>query len=357
MGCLTGCETAAGDISGDMKDVADNRKQGAGSRKRTFVSDLSPGSEVDDIFFLTAVAERFSKAGGRFIILKLSDRSGAVDARIWEEAGAFAGVLSSDSFARVSGTVVGSRNRLQVNISEVEPLGAEALDQRDFLPSSYRDTGELAGFLKYFLTEVFDEDYRQLLESFFTDASFMEKFSQAPGDASSHHAYLGGLLEHTVSVATLCQHLGVQHPRLDSDLLVTAALLHDIGKVVEISCEGRIRRSREGELLGHVLIGQRLIEERLSECFPGFPREKELKLVHAVISHHGELEWGAPKRPQSAEALALHHLDNLDAKVKGYFEVVEGSGDIVWPSLQNFFRRPLTEPRAADTGPGEKGKK
>ena len=339
-----------------MKDVSNNCQQETGSHKRTFVSDLSPGAEVDDVFFMSGVAERVSKSGGRYVALRLSDSSGAVDARLWEDAGRMSGSPAAESFARVRGKVVSFRNRLQVNIKDLQPLAAEALDQRDFLPSSYRNTGELTGFLKYFLTEVYDEDYRQLLESFFLDKAFMEEFSKAPGDASTHHAYLGGLLEHTVAVATLCQHITVQHPRLDGDLLVTAALLHDIGKIGEFSLDGRIRLSREGELLGHVLIGQRMIEQRLRESFPGFPREKELKLVHAVISHHGELEWGAPKRPQSAEALTLHHLDNLDARVKGYFEIVEGRSELMWPRLQNFFRRPLTEPRAADKGQGNRGR-
>ena len=127
----------------------------------------------------------------------------------------------------------------------------------------------------------------------FEDEEFLRRFCQAPGDVRSHHAFLGGLLEHTVSVATLCQHTTVQHPRLDADLLVTAALLHDVGKVEEFTFEGRIGYSKEGRLLGHVLIGQRMVEEKIREL-GDFPRDKQLMLVHALISHHGELEWGRP---------------------------------------------------------------
>lgn len=332
--------------SGRARDMTENRKH-------TFISDLAAGMEVDDFFFLAAAEARLSKTGEPYLALRLSDKSGTVDARVWEDAPGCSETLSRDSFARIRGTVVSYRNRLQVNVKQAEPVGSRGLDQRDFLPGGYRSTEELAGFLKYFLTEVYDDDYRRLLESFFGDRVFMESFIQAPGDARSHHAYLGGLLEHTVAVATLCQHVTVQHPRLNADLLVTAALLHDIGKIDEFTGEGRIRLSREGELLGHVLIGQRMIERRIRED-SGFPREKELNLVHAVISHHGELEWGAPKRPQSAEALVLHHLDNLDARVKGYFEIVAGRGELPWPELQNYFRRPLTEPRAAESGRGKR---
>jgi len=315
--------------------------------KRQFIGDLSPGAAVEDIFYLREVRQGTARNGNNYLALKLSDRSGIMEARVWADADTLAARLLPDTFIRVSGTVESYRQRLQLNIKAAAPVDPAELDQRDFLPGSYRDTDELRGFLDYFVAEIFDPDYSGLLESFFGNMEFMESFSKAPGDARSHHAYLGGLLEHTVSVATLCQHVTVQHPRLNSDLLITAALLHDIGKVEEFQFEGRIRYSREGQLLGHVLLGQRLVEVHIREI-GDFPQDKELELLHAIISHHGELEWGAPKRPKSAEALVLHHIDNLDAKVKGFLEVVDGRGEVGWPELQNLFRRPLDEPRAAD---------
>jgi 3'-5' exoribonuclease len=317
---------------------------------RRFITGLATGDAVDEVYYLQEVDERTTRDGRPYLALRLSDRSGHIDARAWERARELKLRLAGDSFARIRGIAESFRGRLQVRVESAEPVAATGLDQRDFLPSSYRDISELTGFLDYFLTEVYDPDYARLLASFFTDPEFMKRFCLAPGDARSHHAYLGGLLEHTVSVATLCQHTVVQHPRLRSDLLITAALLHDVGKMDEFSYEGRIRLSRPGRLLGHVLLGQRIIERRLAEM-EGFPQEKELELIHAVISHHGELEWGAPKRPQSAEALVLHHLDNLDARVKGFFEIVEGSGELPWSELKNYFRRPLDEPVAADREP------
>jgi len=215
------------------------------------------------------------------------------------------------------------------------------------LPVTYRDTDELLGYVEYFIAEVRDRDYGRLLEAFFNDREFRGRFCLAPGDLRTHHAYLGGLIEHTVSVVTLCQHVCVQHPRLDADLLVSAALLHDIGKVEQFNVTGEIACSNEGILLGHVIIGEEMIRERI-RSLGGISAEKESRLLHAVISHHGELEWGAPKRPQSAEALVLHHIDNLDARVKGFLEVVHGKGNVSWPELTNYFRRPLDDPRAAD---------
>ena len=315
--------------------------------KKTFICDLSEGTVVDDVFFLRDTCRRVTRTGLSYLTLKLNDRSGVIGGRVWRDVDVLVHRLAPESFVRICGTVEIYRKRLYINIRGAEPVDGSRLDQRHFLPSSYRNTEELTGYIRYFLTEVFDDDYSRLLESFFSDESFMEKFCQAPGDERSHHAYLGGLLEHTVSVVTLCQHVTVQHPRLNSDLLITAALLHDLGKVDEFNYEGRISLSREGELLGHVLLGQKMIEQRIMRL-GGFPAEKELQLLHALVSHHGELEWGAPKRPQSAEALTLHHLDNLDAKVKGFYEVVDGRGEVSWDELQNLFRRPLTEPKAAD---------
>lgn len=319
----------------------------ASLKKTRFLSELTIGEAVDEVFFLREAGRRLTRTGQPYLALTLSDKSGVAEGRVWQEIDSLSPQLKPDSFARIRGSVESYRNRLQLNIQGAETVGAGLVDQLDYLPVSYRNTEELTGYLQYFMTEVYDADYARLLEAFFGDAYFLERFSLAPGDQRSHHAYLGGLLEHTVSVTTLCQHATVQHPRLNSDLLLTAALLHDVGKVDGFYYNGRIGLSREGELLGHVLIGQRIIEQKVREL-GAFPHEKELDLLHAIISHHGELEWGAPKRPQSAEALVLHHIDNLDAKVKGYFEVVDGGGDVPWNELQNLFRRPLTEPRAAD---------
>lgn len=312
---------------------------------------LPAGTSFRETYFLKDVKKSQESGISPAPELVLSDKSGATRA-LWRPAGsgsltpAAASGLEPGQFVQVRGSV-GGPGSPRLLIDALMPVETAGLDLSEFLPASYRDTGELMGYLEYFVAEVRDPDYERLLESFFTDPEFRRRFSLTPGDLRTHHAYLGGLLEHTVSVATLCQHVCVQHPRLDADLLVTAALLHDVGKVEQFTFAGRIESSREGSLLGHVIIGQEMIRERVRSQ-GGMPPEKETRLLHAHISHHGELEWGAPKRPQSAEALVLHHIDNLDARVKGFLEVVRGSGEVSWPELTNFFRRPLDEPRAAD---------
>lgn len=311
--------------------------------KLQFIANLETGEAVDDVFFVLQTHRDNSGAPA----LSLSDRSGIVRGVPEGLAAGITPGIAAGDFIHGSGIVEGRRGSPVIVLTEVSPVAAASLDPGDFLPGSFRDTDELRGFLEFIASEVYDSDLSRLLALFLNDDDFMARFLLAPGEIRSHHAYLGGLLEHTVSVATLCQHTVVQHPRLNGDLLITASLLHDIGKIEEFSWRGRIEFTGEGMLWGHVLIGQRMIEERIGNL-DGFPREKELRLLHAVVSHHGELEWGSPRPPQSAEALALHHLDNLDAKLKGYFEVIGGGRDISWPELQNLFRRPLHEPLAAD---------
>lgn len=337
-------ESSLSDSPGNRFKHQDQRKTVC---KRQFIGDLSAGVVVEDVFYLQAIRQGTARNGNNYLALKLGDRSGVLEARVWTAADTVMTRLLPDSFVMVIGAVESYRGRLQLNVRSIATADPGKLDQQEFVPASYRDLEELRGYLDYFVSDVHDPDYSGLLRSFFDNVDFMERFSRAPGDARSHHAYMGGLLEHTVSVATMCQHVTVQHPRLNSDLLITAALLHDIGKVEEFRFDGRIRYSREGQLLGHVLLGQRLVEGHIREI-GDFPADRELDLLHAIISHHGELEWGAPKRPRSAEALVLHHIDNLDAKVKGFLEVVDGRGEVGWQELQNLFRRPLDEPRAAD---------
>jgi 3'-5' exoribonuclease len=205
---------------------------------------------------------------------------------------------------------------------------------------------ELKGFLEFQIESVHDQDYSSLLQITFGDPEFMERFSTAPAAKQFHHAYLGGLLEHTVTVADLCEHIAQQYGRINRDLLITAALLHDIGKVEELSYDRTIDYSDAGRFLGHVILGVTFVTEQVRRL-GGFPEHKLQLLLHCIVSHHGELEWGSPKRPKTLEALIIHHVDNLDAKVKGFLEIVEGSRDANWTDVRNLFRRPLHVPRAS----------
>lgn len=312
---------------------------------RTTVSDLAPGGEIREVFLVSSKEMRTTKAGKPFLRLKVSDRTGAVDCMVWDKAEAIAEGFEVGDVVLVCGRVTEYDGKPQLEAASVTPTPAGSVDPREFLPSTYRDIDELVGFLRFHIDSVYDPHYSALLHAVFDDPVFMERFTLAPAAKQFHHAYLGGLLEHTVSVAALCESLTQQYPRINRDLLTTAALLHDIGKVAELSYDRVIDYSDEGKLLGHVLLGVTMVHDRITQI-EGFPEDKAQLILHAIASHHGELEWGSPKRPKTLEALIIHHIDNLDAKVKGFLEIVEGSRNAQWTDLRNLFRRPLHIPRA-----------
>jgi 3'-5' exoribonuclease len=334
-------------VNGDQLDLGASFDSGphAGQPGRVPVCDLTPGRTVEGIYLLSGKETRTTKAGKPFFKLRLSDRTGSVDCTVWEVE-AMSPVLKTGELVAVAARVTEYQGKPQLEAFRVDSAPPGAAQPRDFLPSTYRDVEELKGFLQFQVDSVTDRDYAGLLHDFFSDPALYEQFTTAPAAKHYHHAYLGGLMEHTVAVAEMCDFVGQQYGRVDRDLLLTAALLHDVGKIRELSYETSIDFTDAGHFLGHVTQGVLLVSE-LANNKPSFPESKLQQLLHCIISHHGELEWGSPKRPKTIEALILHHVDNLDAKVKGFLEIVEGSRDAAWTDLRNLFRRPLHVPRAA----------
>jgi 3'-5' exoribonuclease len=334
-------------VSDDQLDLGGElgvRPPNAGESSRVFVCDLRPGSFIEGIYLLSAKETRHTKAGKPFLKLRLSDRTGSVDCTVWETETMQSSLQVGDLVSAVA-RVTEYQGRPQMEASSVLAASPGAASPRDFLPSTYRDVDELRGFLQFHLESVRDKDYQALLEAFFGDPRFYESFTAAPAAKLYHHAYLGGLMEHTVAVTEMCDFVGQQYGRVNRDLLLTAALLHDVGKTEELEFETTIDFTDAGRFLGHVIQGVTMVVERARQV-TSFPEVKLQQLLHCIVSHHGELEWGSPKRPKTIEALILHHVDNLDAKVKGFLEIVEGSRDAPWTDLRNLFRRPLHVPRA-----------
>lgn len=312
---------------------------------RVAVGELVPGTGVEGIYLLASKETRQTRQGKPFYKLRVSDRTGTVDCTVWEVSSMLGDPKVGD-LVTVCARVTEYQGKAQLEATKISPAPAGVAEPRDFLPSTYRDIEELRDFLQFHIGSVYDRDYAALLELIFGDAAFFETFTTAPAAKTYHHAYLGGLVEHTVTVAEMCDFVAQQYGRVDRDLLLTAALLHDIGKTRELAFETTIDFTDAGKFLGHVIQGVMLVSQKISEL-PDFPEAKNQQLLHCIISHHGELEWGSPKRPKTIEALILHHVDNLDAKVKGFLEIVDGSRDAPWTDLRNLFRRPLHVPRAA----------
>jgi 3'-5' exoribonuclease len=274
------------------------------------IATLRAGDEVDGVFACSRKDRLQARSGLPYLALELRDRSGAIQARAFRDADLLSGRFERGDLVRVRGRVERFRDELQVELRAIER--AESADPAAFLPVAYRDVDELDGFLEHLAREVHDPGYAGLLQRLLDDAELRAAWRRAPCTRGGHHAYLGGLLEHTVAVATLALEACTLHPRLNSDLLICAALVHDLGKTREFTYGAAIELSDEGRLLGHLVLGQQLLEPRMD----GLDAERRLALLHCVLTHHGadHNRFGSP------EALALYRLNALDASVKGALE-------------------------------------
>jgi 3'-5' exoribonuclease len=288
----------------------------ATAEQTTTVAELRAGAEVEGVFACTRKDRLTAKSGTPYLAVELRDRTGQVQARAFRDADFLAGQFERGDLVAVQGRVERFREELQVELRSIRR--AEAADPAAFLPTAYRDLDELDGFLEHLASEVYDPDLRALLDCFLADEGFRAELRRAPCTRAGHHAYLGGLLEHTVAVATLALETCALHPRLNSDLLICAAILHDAGKTREFELGAEIEVSQAGALVGHVALGQQLVVERAARLH-GFPEEKLHAVSHCVLAHHGADSLPG-RRFRSAEALALFRLNALDAGVKGALE-------------------------------------
>jgi 3'-5' exoribonuclease len=288
------------------------------ARQPTPIAELRSGAEVEGVFACVRKDRLVAKSGAPYLAIELRDRTGAIQGRAFRDADFLAGQFERGDLVWVAGRTERFREELQLELRAIRRVDPGAADPADFLPVAYRDLDELDGFLEHLAREVYDPDLRALLDSFLGDESFRAELRRAPCTRSGHHAYLGGLLEHTVAVATLALEACTLHPRLKSDLLLSAAILHDVGKIEEFDLGAEIALSEAGALVGHLALGRQLLTDR-ARSLAGFPDGKLNALSHCVLAHHGT-DALPGKRFRSAEALALYRLNGLDAAVKGALE-------------------------------------
>lgn len=281
--------------------------------KSQYVEELKAGQSVKEVFVLGKKIVKDKKDGGFYAILEFSDRTGSIDGISWD--GDSLGEVCAGDFVFITGNVTEYSGRLQVVVNSISLVEESEVDAGDFLPSYSGDINEVMKGLQDFRSSVRDANLRKLLDSFFGDNEFMILFRLAPAAKRVHHAYLGGLAVHTLSVLRLLKGIQSVYDSLNMDLLITAGVLHDIGKIEEYTYKKNINISNRGRLLGHIVIGSEMVTERL-KGIPDFPKELGLKLLHMILSHHGEKEWGSPKQPLFPEALVLHYADNLDSKME-----------------------------------------
>jgi 3'-5' exoribonuclease len=288
------------------------------------ISSLRAGDEVRGVYACVRKDRLKTRTGSSYLALELRDRTGSLQARAFRDADALAGRFERGDLVSVVGRVERFRDDLVVEVSDIsrtenEGAGGEPVAVESFLPVAYRDMNELDGFLEHLVSEVYDPGFRALLDSLLADDELRAAFRRTPATRSGHHAYLGGLLEHTVAVATLARELCDLHRRLNSDLLLTAAIVHDIGRTREFTYGAEIGLTEEGRMLGHLTLGQQLLSERFVSLDEALDSPRRLALLHCVMAHHGAA--GLPGgRFGSPEAVALYRVNALDASVKGALE-------------------------------------
>ena len=289
-------------------------------------------------------AVRKDSRGASYLSLKLVDRTGSVDARMW-------GRLPEDLMREIPGTpyvdVEGQaheyRGTLQVKLERLRVMGKEEVAEEDYLPATEQDRRTLAAELEAAGRDLENGDLRQLFELMSSDASFWEAFCQAPAAKGMHHARIGGLLEHSVNCLRIARSLAEIYP-VDRDLLLFGAIFHDVGKVRELSWDaGGFAYTTEGRLLGHVVLGERLVSSYIA-MLPGFPEELKLRISHLLLAHQGEIEYGSPERPKTLEALLVHLTDNLDARAEMYLESTKNVSPGGWSHHENPLHRALYVP-------------
>ena len=306
----------------------------------TDIRSLAPNQKVDDVYLLRECQLRTTKTGKYYLHVELGDKTGQIGARMWNATEALFKALDKAEFVRVAGRAEVYQDSLQLIINIVRAVSADEVTIEDFLPATTQDVDEMYAKLRELADSVGNAHLSQLLDSFLEDEDFSARFKKAPAAVSYHQPFLGGLLEHTLAVTEMADYVAERYPLLDRDLLITGTILHDIGKIEELSYVRAFDYTDRGRLIGHLIIAVEMIQDRVRQI-EGFPQHLFDLLSHLVLSHHGEYEWGSPKLPMTAEAIALHHLDNLDAKVEASTRAIETDrlGEGNWTEYSRMFQR------------------
>ena len=288
----------------------------------TYIEEYKEGNKFFGIYLCKSKQILKTKAGKTYYSLLLQDKTGIIDAKVWELNNGIDDFDSMD-FIMTDGMVTSFQGSRQVNVSRIRKAQEGEYDPAEYIPSSKYDREEMYQELKKVVMTITEPHLRKLAEKYFIeDTNFITEFKQHSAAKSVHHAFVGGLLQHTLAVAKICSFVASCYPIIDRDLLITAALFHDVGKMWEISEFPANEYTDDGQLLGHIFLGAEMIGKE-AELIPGFPKTLAAELRHCILAHHGELEFGSPKKPAMAEALALAYADNMDAKLEMVTEVYD----------------------------------
>lgn len=309
---------------------------------KILISGIKENDKVESYFLVKDKNVAMAKNGKPYLNLKLMDRSGEIEGRVWDNAEEISGYFEKNDIVTVKGRGSLYQGKIQLSIVDVRKAAEGAASADDFLPRSAKEPDDMLLELKGIISSIKDPYLKILMDSFMNDKQFADLLKTAPAAKGMHHVYIGGLLEHTLSVARLVIELSRHYNGVNIDLLLSGSILHDMGKTRELSYKSAFDYTDEGRLLGHIIIGIQMLDEKI-RGIDGFPEKTAMLLRHMIASHHGELEFGSPKRPKTLESLLLHNIEDMDAKINAYQSAItrDTSEDTNWTPYQKMFERYL----------------
>jgi len=308
--------------------------------KNIYIKDIQAGDKICESFLVTEKNLAFSKKGAPYINLRLKDKTGEIEGRIWDNAMEWDRLFQRGDIIYVQGRVASFKNILQFSLFEIRKVDDDKIDLPDYFPAAKDDPDKMFDDLMAFVEQIRTPCLKELLNSFFQDETIKTLFKKAPAAKSMHHAYIGGLLEHTLSVTRLLALMAEHFKDINRDILITGGILHDIGKVYELSHQMMIDYTDQGRLIGHIVIGLEMLDTKIIQI-RDFPVQLAMELRHVLLSHHGVLEYGSPKRPKTLESLLVYYVDDLDAKVNAFKKFIDDSPDngSGWTPFHRLFER------------------
>ena len=295
--------------------------------KTPYVSELKPNQIIETSFLVQSKEIRQKKGGELYLSLFLADRTGELDAKMWDNVNDILNEFERDDFVKVKGIIQVFHNKPQMTIHKMRRMDESEVSFSDYFPSSKRDPEEMWRELRGIIAGIGNPNLKGLLEAILNDEDVARRYRIAPAAKQIHHAFLGGLIEHVLSVCGMAKAAAAHYANIDYDLLITGAILHDIGKIYELNYERGFSYSNEGQLIGHISIAMRMLGDKF-HSLPDFPPLMRSLVEHMILSHHGKLEYGSPKLPQFPEALLLHYLDDLDSKMEAMRALIENDRQV-----------------------------
>jgi len=314
--------------------------------KKQFIKDLKSNIPVEDVFYLVRRDIKERRDGAPFMTFQFRDRTGSVNGIMWDRVEDAMKCVEPGGFYHVQAKLGDYQGKPQLTVSVIYPADEEDINRDDFITASKYDRDEMMKRLREYIDGVKNTHLKTLLDAFFNDEEFVREFANSPAAVQVHHAYIGGLLEHTLFMCRMGEAAAATYKEVDADLLMTGIILHDVGKTVEYVYDSAIEHSWDGRLHGHIVIGYRMVLDRI-RALEDFPEDLARELLHIILSHHGLMEFGSPKTPKFTEALIVHFLDNLDARAAMFREATEKDPGVRWTDFHRFLETNIYQ---RDTG-------